>query len=127
VIGPAAALGLALAAQGQRPIRAACIDVRPLFVAVDLRGTIVARPSRGASPAYDLALERPICVDDGAPSPPLARVGVYATGRAGLARLAAHLGRRVRLRGQAFTTFTIARPRRANMVVNVRAIEAAAR
>lgn len=116
--GRIAALALASAA--------GCIDVRPLFVAVELRGTIVQRSSRSGPAAWDLALDRPICVDDGAPSAPLARVGVYATGRAALSRLRAHVGRRVRLRGQAFTTFAISRPRRAIMVVNVQAVDAAA-
>ena len=117
---PGLIAALALASAG------GCIDVRPLFVAVELRGTIVRRASRGGPAAWDLALDRPICVDDGAPSAPLARVGIYATVRPALSRLRAHVGRRVRVRGQAFTSFAIARPRRAIMVVDVEAVDAAA-
>jgi hypothetical protein len=124
-----AAFSLALAAQAQRPLRAGCIDARPLFAAVELEGRVVQRPSRGSTPAYELVLDRPICVDDGANANPnlrLGRIGIYATDGAIRPRLRAHLGQSVRIRGQAFTTFSIAERGRPVVVVNVQAIAAAA-
>jgi hypothetical protein len=123
-------IGLAIAAPGQRPIRAGCIDVRPLFAPVELDGRIVETPSRGGAPAYDLVLSRTICVDDGNLANPdlrLARVRIYATDRALLASLRAYVGRGVHVRGQAFATFSVAQPGRPIVVVNVQAIAAAGR
>jgi hypothetical protein len=126
-----AAFSLALAAQPQRPIRAGCIDVRPLFVPVELQGRIVERPSRsGGATAYDLVLDRTICIDGGAVSSSdqrLARIGIYATDRAIQPRLRAHVGQSVRIRGQAFTTYSLVQPGRVTIVVNVEVIAAAGR
>lgn len=124
------AAGLALAAEAQRPIRAGCIDVRGLFVAVELRGVVVERAAGGGRPAtYDLALDPTVCVDDGALANPdhrVAQVGLYASNARLMPAVRGAVGRRVRVRGQAFTSFAV-QSYRPIMVVNVQAVEAADR
>lgn len=137
MLGLATALGLALAAQGERPIRADCLDVRRMLGEVSLTGRIVPRfierppigPNGERNPpptlVYDLLLEPTICVDDGQlanPDDRVARVGLYAHDPAIEPRISGAGERRVRVRGRQFTSFSVdgLRP---IMVIEVAAVE----